>query len=315
MALDHYVSQVHLKRWYSPSLGELMYATRKSDLKSYTPNSSSVCRIENGSTNDYLEDARVIEKVLKTIEPKYNRSVEKLATGKIDHECIYTISGFIAYILTCSPTAMRLNSSPLQTFIKETASIMEQSGKLPKAPKALGGKSLTALIEAGKISIDIDEKYPQSIGIQQIMSILKMFGNFKWEIIINEFDDNPFFTSDYPVALYESKNPLNTKRLFPLTPYLALKIHHDYSIDKEKISFSFSQFKYSIKKASRREIVKINRYIVQSAEDTVFYVNNFDWVKKFIAKNANYHTITDTKKISAPDGNYFWSTKKISKKA
>ena len=48
--LDHYVSQVHLKNFYSPVLGSRMYATRKRDLKSFTPNSQSVCRIEDGST-------------------------------------------------------------------------------------------------------------------------------------------------------------------------------------------------------------------------------------------------------------------------
>ena len=31
MPLDHYVSQVHLKKFYSPALGDRMYAMRKSD--------------------------------------------------------------------------------------------------------------------------------------------------------------------------------------------------------------------------------------------------------------------------------------------
>jgi hypothetical protein len=51
MPLDHYVSQVHLRKFYSPVLGDRMYAIRKSNLKAFTPNSQSVCRIEDGSTN------------------------------------------------------------------------------------------------------------------------------------------------------------------------------------------------------------------------------------------------------------------------
>ena len=39
MSLDHYVSQVHLKNFYSPALDGLMYATRKSDLKTFQCNS------------------------------------------------------------------------------------------------------------------------------------------------------------------------------------------------------------------------------------------------------------------------------------
>jgi hypothetical protein len=38
----HYVSQVHLRNFYSPALGDRMYAFRKSDGKAFTPNSESV---------------------------------------------------------------------------------------------------------------------------------------------------------------------------------------------------------------------------------------------------------------------------------
>src|SRR3981189_2902454 len=61
MPLDHYISQVHFTKFYSPALGSRMYAMRKSDLKSFTPNSQSVCRINNGSTNSYLREHRLIE--------------------------------------------------------------------------------------------------------------------------------------------------------------------------------------------------------------------------------------------------------------
>ena len=61
MPLDHYVSQVHLKKFYSPALGNRMYAIRKSDLKVFTPRSEDVCRIMDGSTNAYLREDRAIE--------------------------------------------------------------------------------------------------------------------------------------------------------------------------------------------------------------------------------------------------------------
>ena len=84
MALDHFVSQVHLKNFYSPKLGSLMYAIRKSDLKLFTPNERSVCRIENDSTNSYLREDRAVEEFLKRIEPRYNVALEKLLADKID---------------------------------------------------------------------------------------------------------------------------------------------------------------------------------------------------------------------------------------
>ena len=62
MPLDHYISQVHLKKFNSPALGDRMYAIRKSDLKAFTPNSRVVCVVNDGSTNAYLLEDRAIEK-------------------------------------------------------------------------------------------------------------------------------------------------------------------------------------------------------------------------------------------------------------
>src|SRR5262245_58075364 len=114
MPLDHYVSQVHLKRFCSPVLRNRMYAIRKSDLKVFTPRAEDVCRILEGSTNAYLRKNRLVEEFLKTIEPNYNAALDTLMTGKIDPICIYTIAGFVAYIVTCSPAAMRLGSASLK---------------------------------------------------------------------------------------------------------------------------------------------------------------------------------------------------------
>src|SRR6266436_8854888 len=137
MALDHYVSQVHLKNFYSPILGERMYAVRKSDGKSFTPNAESVCRIEEGSTNAYLTKDRAIEDFLKAVEPKYNASVKKLAAAEIDTEAIYVVAGFVSYILTCSPTAMRLQAAPLKAMLESSARALDAAGAFPAPPEAL----------------------------------------------------------------------------------------------------------------------------------------------------------------------------------
>ncbi len=97
MPLDHYVPQVHLRKFYSPALGNRMYAIRKSDLKALMPDSQAVCRIMDGSTNAYLRKDREIEDFLKTIEPNYNAALDKLIAGEIDSKCVYTIAGFVRY--------------------------------------------------------------------------------------------------------------------------------------------------------------------------------------------------------------------------
>jgi hypothetical protein len=177
MPLDHYVSQVHLKNFYSPILDGLMYAIRKSDQERFCVRSQDVCRIEDGSTNAYLKEDRAIEEFLKDVEPHYNASLMKLRENKIDRECIYCIAGFAAYIITCSPTAMRIHSEPLKRVVESTATMLDATGEMPKAPKELGEKSMTELLADGTVKVSVDPKYPQAMGIASIIHYVSVFGN------------------------------------------------------------------------------------------------------------------------------------------
>ena len=65
MPLDHYVSQVHLRQFYSPALdGKQMYGFRKRDGHVFPCSSKDVCRVQDGSTNEYLLKDRIIEEFL-----------------------------------------------------------------------------------------------------------------------------------------------------------------------------------------------------------------------------------------------------------
>jgi hypothetical protein len=158
-----------------------MYAIRKSDLKRFTPNSKGVCGINDGSTNPYLIEDRSIEDFLRTIEPNYDAAVEKLATETIDQQCIYTIAGFVASVISCSPTGMRIHSFPLKISVEAIAAKLEAEGKLAPRPASLA--------DAGAIKATIDPKYPQALGIDSINRNTAAFGNFAWEILHNEFVD------------------------------------------------------------------------------------------------------------------------------
>ncbi|TGR23153.1 MULTISPECIES: DUF4238 domain-containing protein [unclassified Mesorhizobium] len=110
MALDHYVSQVHLRNFYSDDARGRLVAVRKDDLKRFYPWSEDVCRIEEGSTNAYFNEPRTIEAFLKRIEPNYNRALSAVRERRIDAEDVNVIAGFVAYVASCSPAAMRLHS-------------------------------------------------------------------------------------------------------------------------------------------------------------------------------------------------------------
>ena len=301
MALDHYVSQVHLRNFYSPALESHMYAMRKSDLKSFPCNSRSVCRIEEGSTNAYLINDRAIEEFLLSIEPRYNVSVAKLRENKIDKECIHAIAGFVGFVASCAPAAMRIHVGPLQSLLESEAAILDKQGLIPKAPPSLGSKTLTELLADKEVSFIVDPKYPQALGISSITDRVSIYGNSKWEILLNGIPECPFFTSDFPLAI-EATGHRKMNWIVPLTPDLAIRIIPDIRLDDTAPDPSFAKFTSTQRILRRSEIVEINRLIVQCAEDLVFYRDNHEWIGDFVAKNRHYRIEAVTERIPYSTG-------------
>lgn len=313
MPLDHFVSQVHLKNFYSPELRNRMYAIRKSDLKAFMPDASSVCRIADGSTNSYLAEERAVEEFLKDIEPKYNEVLARIAAGDIDAECIYVVAGFTAYVASCSPAGMRIHAGPLKESVSETGRLLDNLGQMGAPPPELGGASLTELLDSGAVHVEVDHKYPQAMGIASILSRTSAFGNFQWDILLNRYDDSPFFTSDYPVAIEKTSAPRVLNRVVPLSPTLAVRLRPDISLDTTKVDFSFSGFGHRTRYPSRDEVSKINSLIVRCAESQVFFCANRPWVSRFVKKNAAYRIEPRTIRIPQNGGVLLWSSLTICK--
>ncbi|MBW2603071.1 MAG: DUF4238 domain-containing protein [Deltaproteobacteria bacterium] len=313
MALDHFVSQVYLKNFYSPKMGNLMYAIRKSDLKPFTPNSQSVCRIEEGNTNSYLREDRIVEEFLENIEPRYNNALAKLIHDNIDQECIFVIAGFIAYVSTCSPAAMRIHSEILQVFVEETAKKISSKRTLRPPPIDLGGKNLYDYLENKNIRMKVNPKFPQAVGITEILNITKQYGNYDWDILINPFNDSPFFTSDFPIAI-ECTEKLHVHNLIiPLAPDVSVRIRSNHTSKQEQKDYSFSGFQRTIQKLNRTEVKTINRLIVRCAETMVFFRDQYEWISNFVKKNACFRIKTRTQKVADNKGGLLWNIVEIAK--
>ena len=311
MPLDHYISQVHLRKFYSPLRGDRLYAIRKSDLKAFTPNAKGVCAINDGSTNAYLSENRAIEEFLKSVEPNYNAAVDKLSAGKIDTECVYTVAGFVAYVASCSPTAMRIQSGPLKASLEAAAATLDAQGLIRPSPSSLGGKTLTQLMESSAVKFTVDPKYPQAIGIDSINKLIAAFGNFEWEILHNEFPDNPFFTSDYPIALEATGDARILNKIVPLASNLAIRIKPGIRMDTRQADFSFKNFRSHSRTISHHELVEINRLLVRCAEDAVFYRDHRPWIQPFIAKNRYYRVEAMTSRVPTATGSLLISSQTI----
>lgn len=314
MSLDHYVSQVHLKNFYSPDLGgKQMHALRKKDLYGFPCSSRDVCRLNEGSTNEYLREPRKIEEFLETIEPKYNSSLEKLRLREIDQETVYVLSGFAAYIGVCSPTAMRLHAEPLRTIVDATARVLEQTGALGEVPSYFEGKSISDLLDTSEIKIKIDEKYPQAIGIASILQRASSWGNSSWEVLLNQDEKSPFFTSDFPLAIEITQDPRVLNRIIPLSPDIALRIKPDINLDRNELDLSFKKFRVSYKKISGKQVRCVNELIVRCAENLVFYRDKEEWVQRFVTKHSPYKIVAKTVRLPQGTGYGIASTMRIEK--
>jgi hypothetical protein len=288
-----------------------MHAIRKSDLKQFPCNSESVCRIEDGSTNAYLKNNRAIEEFLIDVEPKYNASVVKLRSAKIDVECIYSISGFVAYVASCAPASMRIHTAPLKAQLESEVAILERQGLLPKAPPSLGSKPLSELLSDGTASFQVDPKFPQAIGIDTIVSRVSSYGNSHWEILTNSDEDSPFFTSDYPIALEEVRNSQIPNWVIPLTPDLAIRIVPNLQLQGRPPDLSFSSFTHRQHILKRQETHRIDRLIVRCAEELVFYRDDRSWITNFVAKNHLYRIEAITQRIPIGTGFMNLATQRI----
>jgi hypothetical protein len=202
-----------------------------------------------------------------------------------------------------------------RSIVETNAAMMEARGALPPPPAELGGVTLTELLRDGAVETTIDPKFPQAIGIQSILRIVGLFGNFKWEILSNHSAESPFFTSDFPVAIESTDEPWILNRIVPLAPTLALRIRPDPTVDRNALDLTFSGFGYRRRDLGRDEVTRLNRLIVRCAEETVFYRDHHAWVRPFVAKNRHYRIQPDTHRIATLNGTLLVSTQRIAANA
>jgi hypothetical protein len=221
-----------------------------------------------------------------------------------------SIAGFAAYVDTCSPASMRIHSKPIKEAVKATAAILERQGLILPSPPSLGGKMLTELLTSGEVIMSIDPKYPQSMGIQSIEQRVAVWGNSRWDILLNDHADTPYFTSEYPVAVEMSDDPRVLYRLVPLSPTLAIRIRPDLRHDNTT-DLSFKGLRSSLVKATRQEVIHINTAIVQCAETTVYSSHDKAWVRNVIARNKDLRIEPVTVKTPYEKGHMHISTLRI----
>ena len=248
---------------------------------------------------------------MKKIEPKYNKACESLYHGKPTEESVSVISGFVSFVVGCSPTAMRLGSTSLINLTHAEAELLDKIGELDRAPPELGSKTLTDLLKNGSAKININQKYPQSMGINSFLEVASCFSSSHWEILVNpRFEKFPFLTSDYPAAIEKTVDPRVVSRLVPLRPDLAVRIYPQ--IRPSMRPYFPTDFRYRIKKISPSEVTSANRTIIRSSENLVFSPIIGPWIRRMISQNSRYRI--ELEHTKSPHGTGFLLTNQITLK-
>ena len=188
MALDHFVSQVHLRKFYAKALNrQKMYAWRKSNLDHFICDARDVCRIPEGSTNQYIAEPRAAEEFLRLVEPRYNAACAAALTGSLEFEDVFSLAGFTAFIVGCSPTAIRLGRRGIAALVDTQARLLDENGMFDRSPKELGHRRLSELLDDNAISINVDGKFAQAMGITQVLELTNGFADTLWEFVLKSF--------------------------------------------------------------------------------------------------------------------------------
>jgi hypothetical protein len=288
---DHYIAQTYLKRFANTEGCLYPYRKRQKKIVGKAKLPKSICYEVDGDENPYFQNPRIIDEYLPHFENYWYDKINELEIGPIDLHTKYIISGYIAFLRTCTPTAKRLGQNALSTFLQPLVDSVAQKtlddsyNKLK--PKTI--KLLQKTIRCSEIIADVDRQFAHAKGIQAINTTLHTYYYSTWITLIND-GDQEFITSDNPVIIAE-ESPTDPVFFVPVKPRLGLLIIP--KIRADRLSKEFCK-KYDNDKLDERAIVKpnkvktLNKLMVQSAESTVLYHSEADWLGNLVAKYSKW---------------------------
>ena len=111
---DHYVAQTYLEA-FTNSEGMLSpYYKAKSVVLGKPKSLKAVCFEIDSDTNKYFSDPRIIDKYLPKFENPWKQNVQALRDRFLDGMVKYQISGYVAFLRSCTPTAKRLGQDRIR---------------------------------------------------------------------------------------------------------------------------------------------------------------------------------------------------------
>jgi hypothetical protein len=112
------------------------------------------------------------------------------------------------------------------------------------------------------------------------------------------------------------KSPGSEKpgQVIPLAPDIAIRITPDPSSVREQ-DLSFARMRFRTMRPKLAKIQELNKLIVQSAEELVFFRDDLYWIPDFVARNRDFRVEPITNTIPADTGYYVVATQRIRRRS
>jgi Protein of unknown function (DUF4238) len=307
MPQDHYVAQTYLRAFADPETPGRIHAYRKSDAGYFSPSSTAVCKSLNWDLNSkYLSPQDALGRWLKIFEPHWAGAVTRLLeTHNLLPKDKYLITGYWAYLSTCTPTSQRVATGFQQAELDETyldrfiAYAEAHPDEYPQAAAYL------PLVKEGSLKAEIDRNYPKAVVTTQLLEHQWCLYHQEWNVVWNNTAEL-FLTSDNPSCFdYEYGGPMYPARYLPLAPRLALwtPIEPD---NLPKIGSVALPARRSIGREATAKFVRdMNRLVLQSAENIVLSSEPRPYISACVEKYKNWRVrSSEVMRIPTAHGHY-----------
>ncbi len=288
MSQDHYVARTYLKHFGDPAKKGMLNAYSKQNGKEFPCWPADVCREWDGDLNSkWLQDPALLGQFRKIFEPLWNPALDNLRAGTVSPADKLAISGYFSQLLTCTPAWRRVMADTVDNDAKRYFSFRKEMKVKHGGDPDLRVEDVEAL-ERGEIEIEHDQDWVKAVITRQLMNFAWAFYHQDWVILENQ-TNNPFITSDNPVALLRTSRLIDPAvRLLPITPTLCLQIQAsreaippfnptlppEGQIEHRKITPGYARF--------------VNRLQAQCAEEVVFSSIESEGLTKLVTRAAPY---------------------------
>ena len=191
---DHYVSQTFLRGFTNADGFLLPYYKGSPTPSGKATLPKSVCVESDGDSNKYFQDPRILDSYLPQFENPWKENVDRLRAHELDYVTKYQMSGYIAFLRACTPTAKRIGQELIKAVLRPT--VIETAQRVlndspPSDPTI--ADMIQHAIDRRELEVDIDREFPHAIGIGNLLKSTARFFNGEWHVLINN-TSVPFLT-------------------------------------------------------------------------------------------------------------------------